>query len=105
MWDLKCRDDNCICLCLPKQIWRDFFFHEGGGVYSWKYFFIYLFMWVFGQLARTTTNLTAHWTKLSGYVKHHGDDRRAHERSNPEQRKETSPFHHRAKTLNARENT
>jgi hypothetical protein len=38
-----------------------------------------------GQLARTTTNLTAHWTpcKPSGYVRHRGGDRRAHEDSNP----------------------
>jgi hypothetical protein len=38
-----------------------------------------------GQLARTTTNLTAHWTpcKLSGHVRHRGGDRHAHENSNP----------------------
>ena len=37
-----------------------------------------------GQLARTTTNFTAHWTpcKPSGHVKHRECDRRAHEDSN-----------------------
>jgi hypothetical protein len=38
-----------------------------------------------GQLARTMTNPTTHWTpcKPSGHVRHRGDDRRAHEDSNP----------------------
>jgi len=37
-----------------------------------------------GQLARTTINLTAHWTscKPSGYVRHRRGDRRTHEDSN-----------------------
>ena len=49
--------------------------------------FIYLFIYLRrcpGQLARITTNLTAHWTlcKPSGHIKHRGDDRHAHEDSN-----------------------
>jgi hypothetical protein len=37
-----------------------------------------------GQLARTTTNLTVHWTpcKPSGHVRHHEGDKYAHESSN-----------------------
>jgi len=50
----------------------------------------YLFLFIYlrgcpGQLARTTTNPTAHWIpcKPSGHVRHRGGDRRAHEGSNP----------------------
>jgi hypothetical protein len=47
-----------------------------------------------GQLARTTTNPTAHWTpcKPSGHVRHSGDDRRAHENSNPGAAGEDKPL-------------
>jgi hypothetical protein len=49
-------------------------------------YFIYLFMWVFGQFARTMTNLTAHWTfcKPNKHIKHREGDRRAHVSSNPD---------------------
>jgi hypothetical protein len=67
------------------------------------FFSFFLFMWVSGQLARTTTNLTAHWTpcKPSRHVKHREDDRHAHEDSNPETAKEISPSHRQPKTLSA----
>jgi hypothetical protein len=49
------------------------------------FFFFFYLRGCPGQLARTTTNPTAHWTpcKPSGHVRHHGGDRRAHEDSNP----------------------
>jgi hypothetical protein len=58
--------------------------------------FFFWFTWVSGQLARTTTNPTAHWTscKPSEHIKYHGSDRHAHENSNPEQWEEPRPSVH-----------
>lgn len=55
----------------------------------------FLFSGCPGQLARMTTDLTAHWTscKSSEHVRHHKDDRRAQENSNPDAKKGTSPYH------------
>ena len=58
---------------------------------SWSKYYYYYYYFFFdlrgcpGQLARTTTNPTAHWTpcKPNEHIRHRGDDRRAHENSNP----------------------
>jgi len=51
----------------------------------WSYIFFFDLRGCPGQLARTTTNPTAHWTpcKPSEHVRHRGGDRCAHEDSNP----------------------
>jgi len=49
------------------------------------FFFFFNLRGCSDQLARTTTNPTVHWIpcKPSGHVRHRGDDRHAHENSNP----------------------
>jgi hypothetical protein len=69
------------------------------GSISFFFFFFFDLRGCPGQLARTTTNLTAHWTpcKPSKHVRHRGGDRRAHEDSNQERQEETSPSYRRAR--------
>jgi hypothetical protein len=74
-----------------------------GAFCSCSFFSFFYLCGCLGQLARTTTNLTAHWTpcKPSRHVRHHEDNRHAHEDSNPGTAKEISPSHRQPKTLSA----
>jgi hypothetical protein len=58
------------------------------------FFFFFDLCGCLDQLARTTTNPTAHWTpcKPSRHVRHREDDRRTHENSNPETAEEDKPL-------------
>jgi hypothetical protein len=79
--DLNAWTSNGQCNRGPYTLWVNFFFF-----FVWVIFFFFFFLrGCPGQLARTTTNPTAHWTpcKPNGHVRHRGSDRRAHENSNP----------------------
>jgi len=85
-WVIKIRGSIQCYTCKPRNYWV---IHQAILVELMPFnifaiFFFYLHGCP-GQLTLTTINSTAHWTpcKPSGQVRHRGDDRRAHEGSNP----------------------
>ena len=87
---MNSKNQNRICFFVPamfreKTTFNELFLKRGAHEHKDSFYYYYL-RGCPGQLAHTTTSLTAHWTscKPSEHVRHHGGNRHAQGGSNPD---------------------